>query len=284
VVGAILQAQGLEPGQTPFFEGDDRAVIDGELAVPGTGSEDSFNGGWYDVPARWETRTSYPLSGCLDYKKPLGRTGGYRWLIADAYSYERSIDYTIEHGPAGNKVPTDYTAVTFFYSLEPPPADAPIPPVAGRRVADPTRVVYVPGWNVPIHTSSLQNATLAKVTTEIGETRVRRLSLRTTGEDIFGPHHIAFICDLPSSGAYDVSLKAVQGPDQGIVQIFRNDLPIGEAVNLYAEKAELSSALPLGRMDFRAGHNLVFFHLVGKDERSKGSGLDLVEVVFERVQ
>ena len=284
VVGAVLQAQGMESGQTPFFEGDDRAVIDGELAVPGTGSEDSFNGGWYDVPARWESRTSYPLSGCLDYKKPLGRTGGYRWLIADAYSYEKSIEYTIEHGPAGNKVPTDYTAVTFFYSLEPPPADIPIPPVADRRVADPTRIVFVPGWNVPIHTSSLQNATLAKVTTKIGETRVRHLSLRTTGEDIFGPHHIAFICEIPSSGTYDVGIKAVQGPDQGIVQIFRNDLPIGDSVNLYAEKPNLSSVLPLGRLDFRAGNNLVFFHLVGKDERSKGLGLDLVEIVFERVQ
>ncbi|MCK7476725.1 MAG: DUF2961 domain-containing protein [Candidatus Moduliflexus flocculans] len=30
--------------------------IDGELAVPGTGCEDSFNGGWYDVPGRWEMR------------------------------------------------------------------------------------------------------------------------------------------------------------------------------------------------------------------------------------
>jgi hypothetical protein len=284
VVGAILQAQGLEPGQTPFFEGDDRAVIDGELAIPGTGSEDSFNGGWYDVPGRWETRTSYPLSGCLDYKKPLGRTGGYRWLIADAYSYEKSIEYTIEHGPAGNKVPTDYTAVTFFYSLEPPSADVPIPPLAGRRVADPKRIVFVPGWNVPIHTSSLQNATLAKVTAKIGETRVRHLSLRTTGEDIFGPHHIAFICDIPSSGTYDVSIKAVRGPDQGIVQIFRNDLPVGDPVNIYAEKPELSSALPLARIDLRAGNNLLFFHLVGKDERSKSSGLDLVEIVFERVE
>ncbi|MCX6577685.1 MAG: DUF2961 domain-containing protein, partial [Candidatus Aminicenantes bacterium] len=81
VVGMILQAQGLETGTTGFFEGDDRAVIDGELAIPGTGSEDSFNGGWYDVPGRWENRGSFPLSGCLDYKKPLARTGGYRWLV-----------------------------------------------------------------------------------------------------------------------------------------------------------------------------------------------------------
>lgn len=39
-----------------------------EPAIQGTGSEDSFNGGWYDVPGRWEMRTSLPLSGAL----PLG--------------------------------------------------------------------------------------------------------------------------------------------------------------------------------------------------------------------
>lgn len=283
VVGAILQAQGMEPGQTPFFEGDDRAVIDGELAIPGTGSEDSFNGGWYDVPGRWETRTSFPLSGCLDYKKPLGRTGGYRWMIPDAYSYEKSMDYTIEHGPAGNKVPTDYTAVTFFYSLDPPPADPPLPPVAARRVSDPPRIVFVPGWNVPIHSTSLQNATLAKVTSKIGETGVRHLSLRTSGLDIFGHHHIAFSCEIPSAGSYEVGIKAVQGPDQGIVQMFRNDIPAGDPINLWAEERKLSPVLRLGRIDLGAGNNLVFFHLVGKDERSKGLGLDLVEIVFERV-
>ena len=61
-----------------FFEGDDQATIDGVLAVHGTGSEDFFNGGWYDVPGRWEDRVSLPFSGSLDFKRHLGRTGGYR--------------------------------------------------------------------------------------------------------------------------------------------------------------------------------------------------------------
>ena len=40
LVGLVLQAQGLEPGKTLFFEGDDETVIDGELVIHGTGSED----------------------------------------------------------------------------------------------------------------------------------------------------------------------------------------------------------------------------------------------------
>jgi len=284
VVGVILQAQGLEPGQTSFFEGDDVAVIDGELAVPGIGSEDSFNGGWYDVPGRWEARGSFPLSGCLDYKKHLGRTGGYRWMITDAYSYRKSIDYTIEHGPAGNLVPTDYTSVTFFYSLEPPPPDSPLPPVAARRVADPERIVFAAGWSVPIHTSSLQNATLAKTTATIGKSRIRHLSFRATGRDTFGPHHISFICDMPSAGSYKIGIKALKGPEQGIVRMAYHDVPAGEPVNLYEENRMVSPVLPLGVLEMTAGDNVVFLQLIGKDERSKGLGLDLVEIIFERIK
>ncbi|MCK7476726.1 MAG: hypothetical protein M0C28_03600 [Candidatus Moduliflexus flocculans] len=32
---------------------------------------------------------SLPLSGCLDYKKPLARTGGYRFFLTDAYAYAK---------------------------------------------------------------------------------------------------------------------------------------------------------------------------------------------------
>ena len=52
LVGFIQQSQGLESGNTYFFEGDDQTTIDGELVIHGTGSEDFYNGGWYDVAGR----------------------------------------------------------------------------------------------------------------------------------------------------------------------------------------------------------------------------------------
>ena len=284
IAGVVLQAQGLETGQTSFFEGDDRAYIDGELAIPGTGSEDSFNGGWYDVPARWEERASFPFGGCLDYKKPLGRTGGFRWFVTDAYSYSKSIEFTIEHGPEGNQVGTDYTSVVYFYSLEPPPRDSSLPAPAARKISDPDRIVFVPGWNVPIHTFSFKETTLAKKVAVLGETKVRHLSMRSSGEDIFGPHSISMIFDLPSAGKYKIGLKALRGPDQAIVRLFRHDSPEGEAANLYAEKQEASPLIPLGVLDMEQGDNVIYFVLTGKDVRSTGLGLDLVEVVFERVK
>jgi hypothetical protein len=282
VVGVLLQAQGLEPGGTEFFEGDDRAVLDGALAIPGTGSEDSFNGGWYDVPGRWEARRSYPFSGCLDYKKPLGRTGGYRFMLGDAYAYRASIDYTIEHGPERNRIPADYTAVTFFYSLE-PPAPVPLRPAAARRVSDPARIVFVPGWNVPVRTFSLQGTTLTKQHIPVGSSHVRVLSVRTTGDDDFSSPHVELVCDLPAPGRYKVGVKAVLGPDQGIVRVFRDDVPSGGPANLYAADRAVSGLLPLGVFELTAGDNSLFLHLTGKDAKSTGTNMDLVEIVFEKM-
>ncbi len=284
VVGLILQAQGLEAGQTGFFEGDDLAIIDGQSVARGTGSEETFNGGWYDVPGRWENRVSLPLTGCLEYKKYLGRTGGYRWMIADAYSYKESIDFTIEHGPAGNKIPTDYTSVTYFYSLELPTVDSFVPAAADRRVSAPERIVFVPGWNVPVRTFSLRNATLSKQVATIGNRHVRHLAFRATGRDVFGPHHVSFLCEMPADGRYQVGLKALYGPDLGIVQMFQHDSPVAEPVNLYAEERRAGDLLPLGVLDMVEGDNAVFIVLVGKDERSTGLGFDAVELIFERIR
>ncbi len=257
--------------------------FDGKPVAYGTGSEETFNGGWYDVPGRWEDRTSLPLSGCLEYKKCLGRTSGYRWMIADTYSYRKSIDFTIEHGPEGNRILTHYTSVTFFYSQDPPGLESSVPAGTDRRVVAPKTIVFTPGWNVPIRTFSLQNATLSKQLAKIGNRQIRHLAFRATGRDAFGPHHLSFLCDMPAEGRYQVGLKALYGPEQGIVQMFHHDNPVGEPVNLYSEEQRASDVLPLGVLPMIEGDNPVFLVLVGKDERSETFGIDIVERVFQRI-
>ncbi|MDN3656796.1 DUF2961 domain-containing protein [Ferruginibacter paludis] len=115
LAGVALQSQGLVPGITGFFEGDDSTVVDGELRYHGTGSEDFFNGGWYALLDRWDDATSLPLSGALDYSIPLARTGGYRFFINDKISFAKSLQHSIEHGPEGNQWPADYTSVSYYY-------------------------------------------------------------------------------------------------------------------------------------------------------------------------
>ena len=119
-IGTILQAQGLRPGTTGFFEGDDSTVVDGIMRFHGTGSEDHFNGGWYAVPDRWDKAFSLPLHGCLGYSIPYARTGGYRFYLSDKIPWQESMLHTIEHGPQGNLYPVDYTSLALYYSDSPP--------------------------------------------------------------------------------------------------------------------------------------------------------------------
>jgi hypothetical protein len=283
VVGAILQAQGMESGSTWFFEGDDQATIDGELVVHGTGSEDFFNGGWYDVPGRWYGRVSLPLSGSLLYDKPRSRTGGYRFMLGDLYPYREHLNFTIEHAPVDNMFPTDYAAVTYLYSENRPTATFTIPPADQRGVVDFDRAVFTAGRNVLIDSFSAQNMTLTKVIAGEGPDRFSYLSVRAEGSDLFGPHNLAFRLEPPAAGRYRVSIEALKGPDQGIVQIFERERPVGEARDLYAAEQIMSAPLYLTELDMQAGQNLVLFKLVDTNPKSTGLGLDLVNIIIEKV-
>jgi hypothetical protein len=279
VVGVVLQAQGLESGKTLFFEGDDQGWIDGKLCIHGTGSEDCFNGGWYDVPDRWEKRLSFPLSGCLGYQKHLGRTGGYRLMLGDAYAFREHIRLTIEHSGTGNDIPTDYCAVTYLYADHLPEALVTLPAASARAVTDPKEVIFPAWWQIPLRGWTFQNASLNRGRVKLGEEEVRFLSLKAEGQDWFGPPFLYLTVDLPRTGRYDVHLQALEGPAQGRVQLFQDEVPVGEPVELYAEQPAKSGRVKLGALPLRQGENPLMLKLVGKHERSTGLGLDLIEVI-----
>jgi hypothetical protein len=283
IVGLIQQSQGFESGNTYFFEGDDQTTIDGELVIHGTGSEDLYNGGWYDVTGRWDSKRSFPLSGCLGYKKHLGRTGGYRLFLGDAYSYRKSILQTIEHAPTGNDLLNDYCAVTFLYSLDRPTYEFSLPLAMERKVIDLKRIVFATWWNIPINAFSYRNGTLTKNNEKLDGKDVRFLSLRAEGDDSFGYHFICFVCELPATGEYKVSIDAIKGPSQGKVQIFMDEAPVGPEVDLYAAGRERVLDEYIGTLNLAEGPNKLLFKLVGKHPESQRLGLDLINIICERV-
>lgn len=114
-VGSVLQSRGLNSGMTYFFEGDDSTAVDGVPRIHGTGSEDYFNGGWYALLDRWDTKFSLPIHGALEYSLPFCRTGAYRFYLSDKISFEKSIFQSIEHGPVANSAPAQYTSLAFYY-------------------------------------------------------------------------------------------------------------------------------------------------------------------------
>lgn len=282
LVGVVLQSQGFESGKTLFFEGDDQTTIDGELVIHGTGSEDFFNGGWYDVPDRWEKRIAFPLSGCLGYMKHLGRTGAYRLFLGDAYAFRKSIRQTIEHSGEKNNILTDYCSVTYLYSEHRPTANLAPPPLKERAVNDPQEVVFPMWWQTPIYAWSFERATLTRKKEKLDGEEVRFLSLAATGQDWFGPHFLSPMCDVPASGRYAIYVEAVKGPAQAKVQLFQNENPVADPVDLYAEKPAKSGRVLLGRLELAEGRNSLMLKLVGQNEKSAGLGLDLINLICVR--
>jgi hypothetical protein len=283
VVGVVLQAQGIEHDGTGFFEGDDRAVIDGDTLIRGTGSEDSFNGGWYDVPGRWDRRKSFALSGSFGYSYALARTGGYRLFLGDAYAYRESIDFSVEHGEnLTNHVPGDYAAVAFFYSRDRPPITWTSPSRTARLVRDPTRISLSPGWVSPIVAFSIGHATLTKQY-QRGVGRWLTLVADTAAPEL-GDHGVDFGAPIPATGRYRVSVQMMFGPEQGIIQLFDNDQPVGTALDTYAAERKKGELTPLATVRLEEGDNAIRFKVVGKNPRSTRLSLDIMRVVIERVE
>lgn len=281
LAGFALQAQGFESGKTLFFEGDDVTMLDGRVAVHGTGSEDFFNGGWYDVPDRWEKPLSFPLSGCLGYQKHLGRTGGYRLLLGDAYSFRERARQTIEHAGENNSIPTDYAGVTWFYAGNPPPAT--VPPVTARGVVDLQELVFPAWWQIPIRAFPFEGTTLTRRVTKLGDGEVRFLSVRGGAPDWVGAPYLYLTCHVPAAGRYAIAIEALRGPEQGRVQLFQDEVPVAEPVELYSETPAKSGRVKLGEVGLQAGDNPVMLKLVGRDARATATGLDLIEVICTRI-
>jgi hypothetical protein len=278
IVGLALQSQGMASGTTPFFEGDDITTIDDEMVIHGTGSEDFFNGGWYDVPGRWDSPVARALSGCMLYQKHLGRTGAYRFMLGDAYSYRKSILQTIEHGPERNEPITDYTGVTYLYSEGRPAAEFKIPTKSEREVVDLKHIVFAAHWGVPIRAFAFNEATLTRKEVPAGDGKTRVLSLRAKGEDFFGAPFVSLTCELPAAGKYKVHVEVVKGPEQGVVQLFQDESPVGPAIDLYSEKPVLANVY-LGEVQSAEGANDLMFKVTGKNAASKALGFDLMNII-----
>lgn len=223
-VGTTLQARGLEPGMTGFFEGDDSTVVDGQLTLHGTGSEDYFNGGWYAMMDRWDGPLSLPLSGALDYNLPMSRTGGYRLFLSDKVPFARSLHHSIEHGPENNAAPGTYTSVAYYYGNTPPSA-AISPAAVDTRVTLPDTITVYPQ--------------LLTVNT-FGDLNIRRRWRYPTGGEavIFTAADEAAIrvrLQEVTDGAYKVFIDYAKHPEGGAFSLWQRQTPLTEWKSSQAE-------------------------------------------------
>ena len=127
-VGAVLVMSSVNynpakrgEGQRWYLEGDARFYIDGNrtFANAGTGTEDYYLGGWYDV-GTMDKVCSLPVNGCPVHDiDAQDNTVVYRFHLSDLVPYYQAFRFALEHGPEGN-IPTHYSGTAFFYQVDTP--------------------------------------------------------------------------------------------------------------------------------------------------------------------
>jgi hypothetical protein len=281
LVGFTLQVQGAAPGDTGFFEGDEVVTIDGRRAIHGTGTEDAFNGGWYGLPGRWNERLSLPLSGALDYSRQLARTGGYRLLVGDAYSFNRSLNFTVEHGPERNEAEGDYAGAVFFYLDR--PEGLPAAQVERRVIrADRFRV----GTNPTAGLDTLIDASLTPQGKELPSGWVSTLRFVRTGgadkvvfDDTWGPPLVSFRVEAPQTGRYGIFVDALTGPASAKLQLRDSNFqPVGSPTDFYAAAEGRSGFVKLGEFDLTAGINLLHLTMPERNAASRGAEVAIIDI------
>jgi hypothetical protein len=187
---------------------------------------------------------------------------------------------TIEHAGERNEGVTDYCSVTYLYSENRPTVNFDVPSLAARQVVDPKRIIFSADWTLPISSFSFADATISRRSVPAGDHQERCLSFRAKGEDFFGPPFVSFLCDLPAAGKYQVFIDAVKGPEQGIVQLFKDESPVGSRVDLYSSVPTRANEILVGEVTATEGIKKVMFKIVDKNAGSAALGLDLINVVF----
>jgi hypothetical protein len=284
VVGFALQVQGAQPGDTGFFEGDDVVTIDGRLAIHGTGTEDIFNGGWYGLPGRWNDRGSLPLSGSLDYSRQLARTGGYRLLLSDSYAFQRSLNFTIEHGPERNSADGDYAGTVFYYLDRAAGDPRPALSLAQRRVTHAT--AFRIGTNPFAGLDTLIDASLTPNGRETGSGWASIIKFRRAGgadkivfDDTWGPPMLSLRAEVPQKGRYAIMVDAMRGPLAAKLQLRdSNFAPVGTPVDFYSAAERRSGFVKIGELELERGHNLVILTMPERNPASSGAEIELIEI------
>lgn len=106
----------LNNGNRLYLEGDARFYIDDSRSFlcGGTGTEEYFNWGWYDIPEKDKVFT-FPFHGYPEHSRNIeDHSTMYRFHITDDIPFYRSFSFQLEHGPEGI-TPADYSSVAFYY-------------------------------------------------------------------------------------------------------------------------------------------------------------------------
>jgi hypothetical protein len=110
-----MEGHGMAGPEQPyhFLEGDERAFIDGKLAIAGTGTEDYFNNAFYFADGNHASPFAQATKGD---PLPAGQVAACRWhIFGDAIDFGQSLEMSMEIGAADPALLDRYRSVAYIY-------------------------------------------------------------------------------------------------------------------------------------------------------------------------
>jgi hypothetical protein len=289
-VGIVLGNRTRTPGW--FGEGDDIITVDGTLSFVGTGTEDYFSDAWgFRVHDE-------PFFGAPAYE---GREIGdglsiYRFHITDPIPFRKSFKFEIEHWPWISEWPNTgrgyYSSLGFWYQkglhkpwpkLEKLISDEPWDPAKGR-------------WHVE-GALEAEDLGILSFESELGNSarpESQHLMPNQSGDhmlffDSGGKGRFTATVPVEKGGKYTIKIHYLRAPDYGNVQLYVNDKPAGEPVDLYRAFVEMfprnvwpPKEFVFSGVELKEGMNKFTFSIESKNTESGGYKCGIDCIVLEK--
>lgn len=113
-----MEGLGLDPDEQfadplNFLEGDERGIVDGRIAIIGTGTEDYLNSSFYFADGSYANPFAQAQKKVRHYR---GEVVGCRWhILSDTIDFRSSMDLSLEIGPNDSSLLERYRSVAFLY-------------------------------------------------------------------------------------------------------------------------------------------------------------------------
>jgi hypothetical protein len=282
-VGTVMSVRSRSPQW--FGEGDEKFYIDGETtpSLWGTGTEDYFSNAW------GMRKGCYPYFGVTQLDGWLGELGEkgtmYRWHLADAVHFKKSLRLEIEHAGwmSADETTTgkvegfveredDFATVAFWYQVGQPKRFATLPSAKDRKLPLIDKVVE--GKDL-----------VARGKSDGGGLSVQAGGLWSGDGQLFFDNEkgVGAWAEV-SFGIEKIENRRLIVPvthsyDFGIYQILLDGKKIGEPIDFYSPKVELGEH-SLGDVSLTPGTHTIRFECTGRNESSKGwkLGVDSVRL------
>jgi hypothetical protein len=266
-VGTLLSMQDYKGSSLGFLEGNERVFVDGENepSIAGTGTEDYFSSGWYFDTGEY----SAPYHGLTIKDTKLGRISAYRWHIEDAIPFEKSIQFTIEHGAMNDFSKVDYTSVAFWYQTHPHPPFPTLPDDLLPIV--PTPIPHIPDM--------IEAEGIASPAVTGGDLSVQEMDgydgTWSGDQQLFWmadklEEKLTLTIDSPKEVDADLVGYLTKAADYGTIRVSLNDQASAVPFDGYADHVTASGPVQLGKFHFLKGPNHVVIAVTGKNDRSAG--------------